>query len=107
MTTTLEKVRRLEQYLAGSSSTADPILDSTINKLLEREHNRLLELKKRLVDQCKQFEESYSLKSTEFYTRYQNGEMGDEIDVIEWAATIEMLENIEKQITLLETESST
>lgn len=106
MVTTLEKVRRLEQYLAADSSTVDPVLDIAINKLLAREYARLLELKTRLADQCRQFEENYSLKSEDFYAQYENGEMGDELDFVEWAATVEMLANVEKRLALLEIESN-
>ncbi len=106
MTATLEKVRRLEQYLAVDSSTVDPVLDTTINKLLAREHSRVLKLKTRLLDQCAQFEKQYSLESAEFYRRYENGEMGDEMDFIEWAATVEMLENVKTRLALLEVEAN-
>lgn len=102
MVTTLEKVRRLEQYLAVDNSTVDQVMDTTIDKLLIRERARILELKERLLRQCKQFEEDYLLDSTEFYTRYEEGEMGDEMDFVEWAATIEMLANIDKRLALLE-----
>jgi hypothetical protein len=102
MVTTLEKVRRLEQYLAVDNSTVDPVMDTTIDKLLIRERDRILELKERLLRQCKQFEEDYSLDSTEFYTRYEEGKMGDDVDFVEWAATIDMLVNIDKRLALLE-----
>jgi hypothetical protein len=70
--------------------------------LLIRERARILELKERLLRQCRQFEEDYALDSTEFYTRYEAGKMGDEMDFVEWAATIEMLANIDKRLALLE-----
>lgn len=103
--TALEKIRRLEEYLAVDNSTVDPVLDITVNKLLARERARILDLKKRLLDQSKQFEENYSLESSEFYTRYEKGEMDGETDFVEWAATVEMLKSIEKRLALLEIES--
>jgi len=45
------------------------------------------------------------LKSADFYTRYEKSEMGDSMDFIEWSATVEMLANAEKQMTLLGTTS--
>jgi hypothetical protein len=102
MSTTLEKVRRLEQYLAADNTTVDAILETTIDKLLAREQLRISELKSRLDNQCRRFEKQYNLDSPTFYQKYQNGELGDDIDFIEWAATIEMLENIEKRLGLLE-----
>ncbi|MDI6792636.1 MAG: hypothetical protein QME81_07200 [bacterium] len=102
MMTTLDKVRRLEQYVAVDSSAVDPVLDMTIDKLLAREIEHIRELKARLLDQIAEFEEHYILKSADFYTRYKNGEIGDAMDFIEWAATVEMLANAERRITLLE-----
>jgi len=100
--TTLEKVKRLEEYLAIGSSTVDPVLDIALDKLLKREITRMSELKARLSDQLKKFEEKHSLISSEFYTRYESGQMGDEMDFVEWAATVEMLANVKKRIALLE-----
>lgn len=56
--TTLEKVKRLEEYLAIGSSTVDPVLDIALDKLLKREITRMSELKARLSDQLKKFEEN-------------------------------------------------
>ena len=64
-----------------------------------------LEIKTRLTDLLSKFENQYSLKSTDFYTRYQNGHMGDDMDFVEWSATVEMLENVEKRLALLNLES--
>jgi hypothetical protein len=50
------------------------------------------------------FEETYGLKSADFYTRYEKGEMGDKMDFVEWSATVEMLANVEKRLALLEIE---
>jgi len=105
MMPTLEKIRRLEQYLAVDNSAVDPVLDMAIDKLLAREIERVRELKKRLAAQLAEFEEHYALKSADFYTRYENGEMGDSMDFVEWSATVEMLANAEKQMALLETAS--
>jgi len=99
--TTLEKVRRLEQYIAVDQSAVNPVLEMTINKLLTRETERVLDLKRRLMQQLREFEENYGLKSAVFYTRYENGEMGDEIDFMEWSATVEMLANSDRRLALL------
>ncbi len=105
MMPTLEKIRRLEQYLAVDSSAVDPVLDRAIDKLLAREIERVHELKKRLTAQLAEFEEHYALNSADFYTRYENGEMDDSMDFVEWSATVEMLANAEKQMKLIETAS--
>ena len=66
-----------------------------IDKLMQREIRRLLELKAHLADQLEKFEKKYTMNSSGFCARYESGEMGDDMDYIEWAATVEMLKNAE------------
>ncbi|MBF0242636.1 MAG: hypothetical protein HQK64_09205 [Desulfamplus sp.] len=101
--TTLEKVRRLEEYIAINNSVVDSVVEITINKLLARELERVSELKLRLTNDISEFENQYSLKSDDFYTQYEAGKLGDLTDFVEWAATIEMLINVNRQYELLET----
>ncbi len=105
MMSIVEKVRRLEQYIAADSSAVDPVVYMAIDKLLGRETTRMLELKIHLAEQLEEFEKKYSLNSSDFYSRYENGTMGDDMDFVEWAATVEMLANAEKRLALLENES--
>jgi len=48
-----------------------------------------------------EFEAQYALSSREFYPRYARGEMGDDMDFIEWAATLEMIANLNQQAALV------
>jgi hypothetical protein len=98
MLTTLEKVKHLEQYLGLEHPLGDPVLDRTITKLLLWESTKMEALQTRLSAQIKEFEQHYYLPSAEFYTRYEQGDMGDEMDFMEWASTIEMLANVEKRL---------
>ena len=102
---TLEKVQRLEQYLGSEEPPHDPVVDRTITKLLLRESARMEAIHTRLSEQIRDFEHQYHLPSAEFYTRYQRGEMGDEMDFIEWASTIDMLSNVNKRLAILESHS--
>ena len=106
MISTLEKVRQLEKYLAINNSSADPVLEATINKLFIREYDRMVELKARLAKELSQFEKRYALQSDNFYQRFEAGELGDDVDFIEWAATVEMLMNVNRRLELLEAANS-
>ncbi len=65
----------------------------------------MLDLKARLVSQLREFEKQYRLISKEFYARYEKGELGDDMDFVEWAATVEMVANADRRLTLLNLES--
>ena len=84
MMTTLEKVKRFEQYLGFYSSEVDPVIEMVVNKVLSRELERVRHLTKRLSVQLMKFEEQYALQSAEFHKRYEQGEMGDSMDFVEW-----------------------
>ena len=102
MADALEKLKRLEKYLAAGHSAADPVLEMTLDKLLAREIAQTRELQTRLKNQLTEFERQHALPSDTFHARYQNGDLGDETDFIEWSATIGMLANAEERLTLLE-----
>jgi len=103
--TTLEKVRKLERYLAVHSPEAEPVIDKTIDKLLDREKKRLRDLQAIVRGQLADFEKKYGMPTGTFYPRFQHGEMGDAMDFMEWASTSEMLDSIEKHLQLLEDEA--
>jgi len=48
-----------------------------------------------------QFEQRYQLNSIEFQSRYQQGELGDDLDFMEWSATLEMLQQLKQHIVIL------
>lgn len=98
MLSTLEKVKSLENYLAMDNLPVDPLIDRIINKLLSREYHRISEIQKRLLSDVTQFETQYAMKSGQFQSQYNHGILGDEMDFIEWSATLDMLTQIEKQL---------
>jgi|GEM_PF-313712 hypothetical protein len=101
MTTLLEKVQSLHNYLLVNSATVDTLLVQGIDKLISREQQRLLKLQAALSDELLQFEQRYLLDSVEFQVRYQQGKMGDDMDFMEWSATLEMLQQVKQHLALL------
>ena len=107
MTDTLKKLKRLEQYLSAANAAVDPVLDRTLDKLLAREIANTREATVRLESQVGIFEKMYGMTSETFYEQYVRGDLGDKMDFIEWAATIEMLRNAEKRLEALKQGSAT
>jgi phage shock protein A len=79
----------------------DPLIDRTIDKLLDREASRLRDVKRRLESQVAEFERQYSMVSQDFSTRFATGELGDHVDYMEWASSLAMISNIDGQLTIL------
>ena len=102
MPTVLEKVRRLEQYIETRAGYADRVLEGTLDKILQREHDQLQGQLARLRDQLAVFENRYGLTTPEFYERFERGEMGDEADFFEWSATWEMVQDLQGDLELLQ-----
>jgi len=102
--TILEKVRKLEQYITIDNGTADPVLDLAIDKILAREIERLEQLRDGLSTQLSEFERTYNMDSHTQYQRYEQGELGDAMDFMEWAATTEMVENVNRRLQFITNE---
>ena len=98
---TLEKVKCFEAYLAIEQPIIDPFIDRAMMKLARLEQARISALQRRLEDQIREFEQQYALTSAEFFSRYQQGLMGDQMDVIEWAATLDMLKALSPRLAIL------
>lgn len=94
----LEKVQRLERYIQTTEGQVDWIIENTLDKLLQRERQKLLQQRARLRSQIADFEVQYGWMSEVFYPRFERGELGDDMNFIEWSATIEMVEHLEQAI---------
>ena len=55
------------------------------------------EIRQKLLQLIANFEEKYGISSDEFNRRYEAGTTGDDMDYVEWSATIDMLAGIEKK----------
>lgn len=101
MTAILEKVQRLERYLTQRGGYADNVLDRTIDKILQRERDQMQVQLARLQQRLSTFERQYGWATPEFYERFEKGELGDETDFFEWSATWEMVQELQRGLTLL------
>ncbi len=96
-------VHPLERLIkAGVHSS---FIDQALNKLLEDqialEEAELSRLRPLLLA----YESNFKMSSQTFYSRYQSGEMGDEIDFFEWNVTYKMYLDSQKRLSLLREEA--
>ncbi len=101
MNQTLEKIEKIGRIVAYNNSE-DQILDITLNKILLREIHKIQAQIEGFKYELIIFEKKYALISTEFMVQFNNGLLGDDVDFIEWASTIEMKRNAEEYILNLQ-----
>jgi len=101
MNQTLEKIEKLGRIVAHNNSE-DQILDITLNKILHREIHKIQLQIEGFKHELNIFEKKYLLNSTEFEKQFENGLLGDDVDFIEWASTIEMKKNAEEYVINLQ-----
>jgi len=97
MNQTLAKLKRLEK-LVQEFPINDAVLDLTLDKILEREINKLEIKIADFSNQIKQWEKTYQINSTSFLENFESGKMGDNMDFIEWASTLEMRDKSELKL---------
>ncbi|OQX99532.1 MAG: hypothetical protein B6I24_02415 [Bacteroidetes bacterium 4572_128] len=100
MVSTINKIQILEKYISRNQSVNN-IISSTITKLLERETKRMQDLFHSLKFQLKSFEKQYLMNSKDFVKEFEKGNLGDDIDFIEWSATFDMFINAKKSLEIL------
>ena len=103
-TSTAERLHALaELYEQGQASD---LMDRTLDKLLHHEAEQSQALLNQLETDLAEFEGRYNLSSPEFYRQFQAGQMGDDMDYVEWASLVQMAENLKKRLHLLSGEGS-
>ena len=97
---TLDKLRSLEQlYRQGFQSE---VIDRAVDKLLATETEQALTERRDLEARLSAYERQFNLSSEEFYRRFRAGELGDEIDFVEWSVFYEMYQAILERLEALE-----
>lgn len=101
---TLDRLHFLEAlYRRGYRSE---VVERSLDKIISLERavarRELADLQERL----RAFETRYQMPSGDFYQRFQAGELGDSMDVVEWSVFYEMWESVRERVEMLEAEST-
>jgi hypothetical protein len=99
MTVQSETVSRLQSlldlYRDGYRST---VVDQTVGKLISLEARQCHAELQRLSARLAEYEKRYGMSSTEFYRRFRAGELGDEMDLVEWSVFWDMHQATQKRL---------
>jgi len=102
MTVQVQTVRQLQGlldlYRAGYQSS---IIDQTVSKLVALEIKHWQTELQRLASRLVEYEQRYHMASAEFYRRFRSGELGDDMDLVEWSVFWDMYQNTQKRLDAL------
>jgi hypothetical protein len=99
MTVQVSTVGRLQSLLdLYRSGYRSPVVDQTVGKLIALEIAQCRTELQRLVARLSAYEQQYHMTSDEFYRRFRNGELGDDMDLVEWSIFWDMYQATEKRL---------
>jgi hypothetical protein len=96
---TAQRLSTLAQiYRRGQAS---PLMDRALDKVLAYEADVSRQQLAQLQVDLAEFEQHYHLASAEFYRQFQAGQTDVRLDYTEWAALIQMTNNLRERLRLL------
>lgn len=85
----------LELYRGGYQSQ---VVDQAVSKLISLEVSQCRAELQRLTARLTTYEQQYAMTSQEFYQRFRSGELGDEMDFVEWSVFWDMYQATQKRL---------
>ncbi|MBD2567416.1 hypothetical protein [Anabaena lutea] len=102
MTTQAEIINQLKTLEALSQQGGySEILALSLRKIITQEINNVQQQIKELENDLQVFEQQYQLSSEDFYRQFKTGQLGDEVDFVEWSAFYQMWSDLQARLTLL------
>ena len=95
----LEQLKILETlYNRGEVSE---FLELSLSKIIAHEITIAQEQAVELETDLQQFETQYQMSSAEFYPKFRAGELGDDIDFVEWSSFAQMWSCVRERLQIL------
>lgn len=82
----------------------DAVTAQTLNKLVDLEASRLRMQLEDMERVMADYERQYGMKSADFFTQFEAGQLGDRMDFVEWSGLFQMAASIRKQLQELDNE---
>jgi hypothetical protein len=78
-----------------------PVVDQAVGKLIALEARQCRAELQRLAARLAAYEQQYQMASDDFYQRFRKGELGDDMDFVEWSIFWDMRQATEKRLASL------
>jgi hypothetical protein len=99
MSKTLARVKNLDQFIRKHGE--DAIIAGTISKMLDYKIQQYQKEIVRLNREIGKFERTHRMDSSDFFKKYTEGNLGDDLDFLEWSALYQMRRHLlDKKVEL-------
>jgi hypothetical protein len=99
MSGTLAKIKNLDQFIQKHGE--DALIAETITKMLEYKIQQYQKEINRLNREMANFERAHGMGSSDFYQKYIAGDLGDDLDFVEWSSFYQMRQHLlDKKVEL-------
>ncbi len=95
----IHKIKILEEL--ARSGDEDEVLLQAIDKLTKYKINGLERDLKEIKSQLSLFEDKYHMGNDEFSEKFDSGEMGDDVDHMEWSSLLDMRNRLKMRYNIL------
>ena len=79
----------------------DDFLENSLNKILQIEESSIQKKLDIIEKELHEYETKYNLSSDEFYKRFNNGELDDRTDYIDWYSLVDSREKLLSTLILV------
>ena len=95
----LEQLKILERlYHRGEVSE---VIEQALKKIIAHEITIAQQQTAEIETDLKQYETQYLMSSAEFYPKFKAGELGDDIDFVEWSSFYQMWSSVRERLQIL------
>ncbi|WP_293130408.1 hypothetical protein [Microcoleus sp. bin38.metabat.b11b12b14.051] len=95
----LEQLKILERlYHRGEVSE---VIEQALKKIIAHEITIAQQQTAEIETDLKQYETQYLMSSAEFYPKFRAGELGDDIDFVEWSSFYQMWSSVRERLQIL------
>lgn len=98
----IEYAKVIEKYVSnGLSEKEERVIKATLKKLIVQEIEVLEKEKEMYKTEMENFEKKYNISSKEFLKKFNNGEIGDDLEYFEWSAYVDSYNKIKERQKIL------
>ena len=97
----VDRLRILSALYSHGAAEGNAVVAQSLDKIVAQELATAQQQAAELETDLQQFEVQYGMRSQDFYPRFRAGELGDDIDFVEWEALYRLWRSVQERLEIL------